>query len=145
MKYCLNCGNVINSNNKKFCSTNCAVIYRENEKYNYYLQHPDEFNRPTFVPRYYIRKHILNEQNYKCDICGCNMEHNNKPLVFVLDHIDGNASNNYRKNLRMICPNCDSQLDTFKSKNKKSARRDYFREHIKDTILLKVKNGDITL
>lgn len=24
--------------------------------------------------------------------------------------------------LRLICPNCDSQLDTFKSKNKKSAR-----------------------
>lgn len=39
--------------------------------------------------------------------------------------IDWNASNNKRENLRLICPNCDSQLETFKSKNKNSARRKY--------------------
>lgn len=33
---------------------------------------------------------------------------NNKPLVFILDHIDGHANNNSRDNLRLICPNCDS-------------------------------------
>ena len=53
-----------------------------------------------------------------------------KPLTFILDHIDGNAANNKRENLRMICPNCDSQLDTFKSKNKNSARRNYWKEKI---------------
>lgn len=47
---------------------------------------------------------------------------NNKELKFILDHIDGNASNSCRENLRLICPNCDSQLDTYKSKNKNSAR-----------------------
>lgn len=50
---------------------------------------------------------------------------NNSELVFVLDHIDGNADNNNRDNLRLVCPNCDSQLDTFKSKNKNSARVRY--------------------
>ena len=45
--------------------------------------------------------------------------------MFVLDHIDGNADNNNRENLRLICPNCDSQLDTYKSKNKNSARAKY--------------------
>lgn len=25
--------------------------------------------------------------------------------------------------MRLICPNCDSQLDTYKSKNKNSARK----------------------
>lgn len=39
--------------------------------------------------------------------------------------IDGNASNNRRDNLRCICPNCDSQLDTYKSKNKNGARYYY--------------------
>ena len=47
---------------------------------------------------------------------------NNKELHFILDHIDGDASNNWENNLRLICPNCDSQLDTYKSRNKNSAR-----------------------
>lgn len=50
---------------------------------------------------------------------------NNLELVFILDHIDGNADNNERINLRLVCPNCDSQLDTYKSKNKGSARARY--------------------
>ena len=77
------------------------------------------YNPDTF------KSDILNEQNGICAICWCKQEHNNKPLVFILDHIDGNADNNNRENLRLICPNCDSQLDTFKSKNKNSARAKY--------------------
>jgi hypothetical protein len=49
--------------------------------------------------------------------------------VFILDHIDGKASNNRRDNLRCICPNCDSQLDTYKSKNKNSDRTYYHFNH----------------
>ena len=57
---------------------------------------------------------------------------NGKELHFVLDHIDGDASNNHQDNLRLICPNCDSQLDTYKSKNKNSARnsrKEYLKDH----------------
>jgi len=43
----------------------------------------------------------------------------------ILDHIDGNASHNTRDNLRCVCPNCDSQLDTYKSKNKNGSRSYY--------------------
>ena len=56
-------------------------------------------------------------KKHKCEICGVS-EWNNKPLKMTLDHIDGNPHNHELKNLRMICPNCDSQSDTYCGKNK---------------------------
>ena len=69
---------------------------------------------------------ILKEQGGVCAICGMKPEWNGKELIFIIDHIDGFASHNYRDNLRCICPNCDSQLDTYKSKNK-HGERIYYR------------------
>ena len=83
--------------------------------------------RANYSPKN-IKGFIEAEQGNVCAICGCKKEHNGKPLVFILDHIDGNAANNKRDNLRCVCPNCDSQLDTFKSKNKNGARS-YYRYH----------------
>ena len=142
--YCKYCGKELTSN-KQFCDDSCSAAYRKVLYFNYYIEHQDEFCRSNFVPRYYIREKILEKQNYTCSICGCNMIHNNKPLVFVLDHIDGDTANNHFENLRMVCPNCDSQLPTFKSKNKKSSRRDYFREHIKETVIQQIKDGSLII
>jgi hypothetical protein len=43
---------------------------------------------------------------------------NGKPLLPTLDHIDGNKQNNLPSNLRLLCPNCDSQLPTRGGKNR---------------------------
>lgn len=45
--------------------------------------------------------------------------HNGSPLVFIVDHIDGIFTNNNPENIRAICPNCNSQTDTFSGKNMK--------------------------
>jgi len=71
------------------------------------------------------RPYILKDQGGKCAICPVATIWEGASLVLVLDHIDGNSENNSRGNLRLVCPNCDSQLPTYKSKNRGSGR--YFR------------------
>ena len=73
-----------------------------------------------------FKKFMLEDQENRCAICSIENMWGDKVLVFVQDHIDGNANNNARSNLRLVCPNCDSQLDTFKSKNKNSARKERY-------------------
>jgi 5-methylcytosine-specific restriction endonuclease McrA len=69
-----------------------------------------------------VRLYLLDEQQHLCALCGMAQHWNGSPITFVLDHVDGDSSNNARSNLRMICPNCDSQLPTYKSRNRGKGR-----------------------
>ena len=64
-----------------------------------------------------IRDYVTKKQDGKCSICGIIPFWNSKPIVFIVDHIDGNYENNDPHNIRTICPNCNSQTDTFSGKN----------------------------
>jgi len=61
------------------------------------------------------RERILREQNYCCAMCKVKEFWNNLPLKFELDHISGDRKDESRKNLRLVCPNCHSQTDTYKT------------------------------
>ncbi len=127
---CENCGisfYPLYSSESKFCSKSCCTEFRIRRQYKYYLEHQEEYQGVRNIR--FLKRHILEEQQNKCSICGMSNIWNNKELIFILDHIDGNAADNYRRNLRLICPNCDSQLDTFKSKSKNSAREYHRLNH----------------
>lgn len=73
-------------------------------------------------PRPKIREFVAKRDGYKCSVCGID-SWNGKPIALWCDHIDGNASNNNPTNFRLVCPNCDSQSDTFGSKNRGKGRK----------------------
>lgn len=123
---CLNCGSeyIKYNKNKKYCSQKCQLDYQHKKSYLNFLKGDSTIQRANYNCRIF-KPDILQEQNNKCAICGNENKWNNKELIFILDHIDGNAKHNIRENLRLVCPNCDSQLSTYKSKNKNSARYYY--------------------
>lgn len=127
---CLNCGNKSKyETNKKFCSVGCSSNYLHKMAYKNFLDNNEKYCTGYYIPKGF-KDFFLEEQNNKCAICGNEPYWMNKKIVFVIDHIDGDASNNKRENIRLICPNCDSQTDTFKSKTKNSKRRNYVKENI---------------
>jgi len=52
----------------------------------------------------------------RCEICGQDPEWNGKPLILQIDHINGNRKDNRLENLRIVCPNCHTQTETFSCK-----------------------------
>jgi HNH endonuclease len=68
------------------------------------------------VKRHLLRAGIL--QN-RCDWCGLT-SWRGLPISIQIDHINGIRDDHRVENLRMLCPNCHSQTDTFAAKNIKS-------------------------
>ena len=54
----------------------------------------------------------------ECLVCGIS-SWQGKKLTCELDHINGDRTDHRLENLRILCPNCHSQTETFRSKNRK--------------------------
>ena len=112
---CLNCGNEHTSSNRysckaMYCSQTCQHQYNMKVK----------IENGTATARM-LKKHLLQEYGEKCWCCEIT-EWNEKSIVFELEHVDGNSENNELSNLSILCPNCHSQTDTYKNKNKGNGR-----------------------
>lgn len=87
-------------------------------------------NEEIFVNNGKNRGHIkgrfleLSSTEYKCSICGID-SWNGKKISLQMDHINGISYDNRLENLRLVCPNCHSQTETFcRAKKNKCERGD---------------------
>ncbi len=76
----------------------------------------------NYRPRNLVKRLVLREEliPHTCAECGLGSEWQGKPLVLRLDHKNGIRNDDRLENLRFLCPNCDSQTDTFCGRNKAS-------------------------
>lgn len=78
----------------------------------------DDYLKYEYCSTNHLKKKLF-EAGYKvpiCEICGLE-DWLDQPIALELDHIDGDRKNNFLENLRVICPNCHAQTDTYRGKN----------------------------
>lgn len=70
-----------------------------------------------------LKKQLIKRgiKEHKCEECGIT-EWKDKPAPIDLHHIDGNNKNNKLENLKILCPNCHTQTDTYAGKKLRKTR-----------------------
>lgn len=82
---------------------------------------------PSYTTHNLKKRLILEElKEHKCEKCLLT-EWNNLPIPIELDHIDGNKYNHLWENLRILCPNCHAQTETYRGKNNTLKYKDYIK------------------
>jgi hypothetical protein len=66
------------------------------------------------IKEYLVKNNII---KYECAECQIGDTWRGKPLSLQLDHINGDHYDNRIENLRLLCPMCHSQTDTYTGRN----------------------------
>jgi hypothetical protein len=126
---CKQCGEIKphrKGNYDLFCSLQCQADYRWIHEVK-----PRIIKGEVHTSRV-LRRYLTETHGYHCSECSIS-EWNGKLICLHVDHRDGNSDNNLPDNLRLICPNCHSQTETWcgrnieKGKPKQTRRSRYMR------------------
>ncbi len=86
--------------------------------------------------RHNLKKRLLKFELLKneCRECGLKNKWNNKKLTLQIDHINGINNDNRIENLRMLCPNCHSQTETYAGKKNVKSKPNIEKINLKHLI-----------
>jgi 5-methylcytosine-specific restriction endonuclease McrA len=122
MNTCLFCNKILTKSQTKFCCQDHCNQYKKEENIKKWLNGEDEGWSGTGIKKF-IRTYLLEKNNYKCEKCGWGEKNPFSGLIpLEIHHLDGNYKNNKIENLQVLCPNCHSLTDTYKSMNQDSTR-----------------------
>lgn len=76
------------------------------------------FQENTSHSGYAIKRRLFKYRQKSCEFCGLN-NWLDQDLSLEVDHIDGDKFNNKLSNLRILCPNCHAQTDTYRGRSKR--------------------------
>lgn len=136
---CKTCGVVVPyrySSPNQYCSNKCQAEFGLRNRFDKWMKgefHPLP-NQPTSLKRLVIMR-----DGYKCSICGIS-KWNSKSIALELEHKNGNFQDNCQENVGLMCPNCHSQTDTFRGRNKKGNGRFYFRMRYRKSLGLPLED-----
>ena len=125
MKICIQCKtNVVRGS--KFCSNTCQQAYQTNILIQRWLGGENLTRKGgTSIPNW-MRRYLLEEAKHRCVDCGWGeINEYTSTVPLDIDHIDGDAYNNHKDNLRVLCPNCHSLKKTFKNTGRRKSTRTY--------------------
>ena len=114
-RHCVICNNNLKNYQRKFCSNTCEGINKKQTTEN-------KIKNGEHVGVFNLRKYLFSILPNECQICKGKEWYGN-PMPLVMDHINGNPTDNSLSNLRLICPNCDRFTSTFGSKNRGNGRQ----------------------
>ena len=107
---CLNCEKQVRRKPNIYCSIKCQHQFKRKCK----VENGERDSR-------LLKKYFMDTREHRCEICGI-VKWMGKVAPLELDHQDGNSDNNELENLRLICPNCHAQTDSYKGRNSGKGR-----------------------
>lgn len=116
-KKCLWCKEgILKKGAKKYCSEKCCA---KNKYMEYFL---DWYNGINKKKQYFIlREYLELIYGHRCSQCGIT-QWLGCEIIFEVDHINGDSSDDSKENVRLLCRNCHSQTKTYANSKSKSGR-----------------------